>query len=98
MVKATYNDVVLAESDEYQQVEGNIYFPPGSVNEDYFVEAEKTTTCPWKGEASYYHIVVDEEQLDDAAWYYPDPSDDASHIEGYVAFYTDRITVTKEES
>jgi len=87
MPKAIWNDVVLAESDTYEEVEGNIYFPPDSINKTYFKESDTRTTCPWKGIASYYNIVVKDQENKDAAWYYPDPKDAAENIKDYVAFW-----------
>jgi uncharacterized protein (DUF427 family) len=86
-MKATWNGAVLAESDETIEVEGNQYFPPGSVNHDYLRESDHHTTCPWKGEASYYSIDVDGKTNPDAAWYYPHPKEAARRIAGYVAFW-----------
>jgi uncharacterized protein (DUF427 family) len=87
MVRATYNGVVLAESDKTQVVEGNHYFPPESVNREYFSETDTHTTCPWKGLASYYTITIGDEALTDAAWTYPNAKDAAKAIENHVAFY-----------
>ncbi len=87
MAKATWNGAVLASSDEYEVVEGNVYFPPNAVNRTYFQESENHTTCPWKGLASYYTVVVDGKENTDAAWYYPEPKDEAKNIKDYVAFW-----------
>ena len=87
MPRAIWNDTVLADSTSCQQVEGNEYFPAESINRQYFIESNTRTTCGWKGEASYYHIEVDGEKNEDAAWYYPSPKDAAKHISGYVAFW-----------
>ncbi|NEQ33971.1 MAG: DUF427 domain-containing protein [Leptolyngbya sp. SIO4C5] len=87
MPKATWNGAVLAESDNCEVVEGNQYFPPDSINQEYFKPSDKHTTCPWKGQASYYTIEVDGETNQDAAWYYPTAKDAAKNIEGYVAFW-----------
>ncbi len=86
-MKAIWKDKVLAESDETIVVEGNHYFPPGSINKEFFVPSPTRTTCPWKGVASYYNISVDGKVNKDAAWYYPEPKEAASHIKGYVAFW-----------
>ena len=86
-MKAIWNDAVLAESDETIVVEGNHYFPPDSVNREYFRESDKHSTCPWKGLASYYDVVVDGKVNKDAAWYYPAPKEAAKQITGYVAFW-----------
>ncbi len=87
MAKATWNGVVLAESDDVQFVEGNVYFPPESVKQEYLKESDTHSTCPRMGLASYYHIDVDGEVNDDAAWYYPEPMDTAKQIRNHVAFW-----------
>jgi uncharacterized protein (DUF427 family) len=87
MPKAIWNDVVVAESDVYETVEGNIYFPIDSINKQYFKETETHTTCGWKGLASYYTIIVDGKENKDAAWYYAEPKSEAENIKGYVAFW-----------
>jgi len=87
MAKAIWNDTVLAESDETVVVEGNHYFPAGSIKHEYFVGSDKQTVCPWKGTASYYDVIVDGEVNRDAAWYYPSPKDAARQITGRVAFW-----------
>lgn len=86
-MKATWKDKVLAESDETVVIEGNHYFPAESVNREYFAESATHTQCPWKGEASYYDVVVDGEVNKDAAWFYAEPKDAAREIEGRVAFW-----------
>jgi uncharacterized protein (DUF427 family) len=87
MPKAIWNGATLAESDRCEVVEGNQYFPPDSINREYFVPSSTQTTCPWKGVASYYTIVVDGKENPDAAWYYPQAKEKAKNIEGYIAFW-----------
>lgn len=87
MPRATWNGATLAESDQTVIVEGNHYFPPESLDQSYFAESDKQTRCAWKGVASYFDVVVDGETNAAAAWYYPTPSDAASEIEDYVAFW-----------
>ncbi|MFB1484404.1 MULTISPECIES: DUF427 domain-containing protein [Corallococcus] len=87
MPVAKWNGAVLAKSDTYETVEGNIYFPPDSLVREHFKPSATHTTCPWKGEASYYSVEVDGKTNADAAWYYPEPKPAASNIQGYVAFW-----------
>jgi uncharacterized protein (DUF427 family) len=87
MPRATWRGAVLAESDRCVVVEGNQYFPPDSVHTQHLRPSASQTTCPWKGLASYYDVVVDGEVNADAAWYYPKTKDAAKHIEGYIAFW-----------
>ncbi len=94
MPKAVWNGAVLAQSDSYESVEGNVYFPADSIKREYFRPSEFQTTCPWKGVASYYTLVVNDEENPDAAWYYPEPKEAASHIKDHVAFWRG-VTVEK---
>lgn len=87
MARATWNGATLAESERYELVEGNVYFPPEAVNRAYLRESDTHTVCPWKGVASYYTVEVDGARNPDAAWYYPDPRDAAANIRGHVAFW-----------
>ncbi|MDE1887873.1 MAG: DUF427 domain-containing protein [Gammaproteobacteria bacterium] len=86
-MKATWNGKVIAESDATVVVEGNHYFPAEAIHQEYFQPNDKHTTCPWKGVASYYNVVVDGQVNKDAAWYYPDPKPAAKQIKDRVAFW-----------
>lgn len=86
-MRAVWNGAVLAESDDTVVVEGNHYFPPDALAQQYFGPSRTTTVCHWKGRASYYTISVDGEVNRDAAWTYPDPLPAAEGIRGYVAFW-----------
>ena len=86
-MKALWNGQVLAESEDTVVIENNHYFPPESINEDYFIESDSKSVCPWKGEASYYTIKVDGKENKDAAWYYPEVSELAKGIKGRIAFW-----------
>jgi uncharacterized protein (DUF427 family) len=87
MARALWNGVVIAESDKTVIVEGNHYFPPETVRMEYFQGSDTHTTCPWKGLASYYTLVVDGKENRDAAWYYPEPKPAAKQITGHIAFW-----------
>jgi uncharacterized protein (DUF427 family) len=87
MAKATWNGAVIAESERYEMVEGNVYFPADAVRREHLRESATHTVCPWKGTASYYSVVVEGKENPDAAWYYPDPKPAASNIAGHVAFW-----------
>jgi uncharacterized protein (DUF427 family) len=86
-MKATWNNTEIARSDETVVVEGNHYFPPDSVSKEYLQPSDTHSTCPWKGEASYYNVVVNGETNKDAAWYYPEPKAAAAEIRNHVAFW-----------
>jgi uncharacterized protein (DUF427 family) len=86
-MKAIWNDVVLAESNEEVVIEGNHYFPFESLNKEYFKETNTQSVCHWKGKASYYDVVIDGNVNKDAAWYYPSPSGLAQSLKDHVAFW-----------
>ncbi|TGO54623.1 hypothetical protein BCON_0104g00200 [Botryotinia convoluta] len=99
---ATINGRTIAETDNWEVVEGNVYFPPSSVKQAMLSKTDHSTHCPWKGDASYYTITFDKTELKNAAWYYPAPFDKAQNIKDYVAFckrfcgYQDRICTTNK--
>ncbi|KAJ7043907.1 DUF427-domain-containing protein [Mycena alexandri] len=92
-MKVTLNGTTLAESNKTVVVEGNHYFPPDSVNKEVFNDSNTSTVCGWKGTASYYNANVDGNSVKDVAWYYPNALDKAKNIEGYVAFYKNKVTI-----
>jgi len=86
-MKATWNGVTLAESDDTVVVEGNHYFPETSLKREYTTFSNHRSMCPWKGEAHYYSLMVDGDLNPNAVWYYPEPKDAAKEIKGRVAFW-----------
>ena len=87
MVRATWNGAVLAESEDTVLVEGNHYFPAAAVKHELLEPSDTHTQCYWKGQASYYTVVVDGQRNKDAAWYYPDPKPEAVHVKDRIAFW-----------
>ena len=87
MVKAVWNDAVIAESNDTVVVEGNHYFPIAAVNRDALKASARTTVCPWKGTASYYTVLANGAENQDAAWFYAEPKPAAAQVKGRVAFW-----------
>jgi uncharacterized protein (DUF427 family) len=87
MPKAMYNGAVIAEAERFEEVEGNVYFPADSLVREHFEPSAHTSHCGWKGTASYFHVVVDGQRNENAAWYYADPRPKAAHIKGHIAFW-----------
>ncbi len=87
-MKVVKKNIILADSDQTIVIEKNHYFPPESINRDYLKKSDTHTKCPWKGEASYYDVVIDGEVEKNAAWYYPEPKKAAKEIKNHVAFYS----------
>lgn len=88
-MKAVWNNTVIAESDDTVLVEGNHYFPESALNRAFVTFSNHKTSCPWKGQASYYSLLVNGELLPDAAWFYADPKPEADMVRGRVAFWKD---------
>jgi len=86
-MRATWNGATIAESDNTVVIEGNHYFPRDAIQQEHFQPSDTHTTCPWKGEASYFNVVVNGETNKDAAWYYPEPKPAAQEIKDRVAFW-----------
>ena len=87
MPQAKWQGALLADSDDTIVIEGNHYFPPDSIDRQYFQDSGTHSACPWKGEASYYTIRVGDQVNPDAAWFYPAPKEAAAEIRDYVAFW-----------
>ena len=86
-MKATWKDTVIADSNDTVVVEGNHYFPESSLKREFVTFSNHKTTCAWKGQASYYSLIVDGELNLDAVWYYADPKPEAEMVRGRVAFW-----------
>ncbi|MDH3704673.1 MAG: DUF427 domain-containing protein [Acidimicrobiia bacterium] len=93
MATATFNGTVIADSDATVVVEGNHYFPPDSVRGEYLSPTEHHTTCPWKGDASYFTIEAGGQQVENGAWTYPQPKGAASEIADHIAFYRSQVEI-----
>jgi uncharacterized protein (DUF427 family) len=94
MPSASWRGQIIAETERFETVEGNIYFPPDSLKREFFKDSPTTSTCPWKGVARYYTVVVGDAENPDAAWYYADPKPAAENIRGHIAFWRG-VTVTR---
>ena len=87
MARALWNGATIADSDVFEIVEGNVYFPASAIKSEYFRDSATHTTCSWKGVASYHNVVVNDQTNPDAAWFYPAPQDAAKQIKDHVAFW-----------
>ena len=86
-MKAIWNDQILAESNDTVVVEGNHYFPPHTINKEFFEASDHHSICPWKGTAHYYDVVINGKHNKNAAWFYPETKDAANNIKGRIAFW-----------
>ena len=86
-MKAIWNNTVIAESDDIVLVEGNHYFPESALKKEFTTFSNHKSSCAWKGEASYYSLLVNGELNIDAVWYYPNPKPEAEMVRARVAFW-----------
>lgn len=86
-MKAVWQGVILADSEDIVTVEGNAYFPRASLVSEHFEPSTHTTVCGWKGTANYLSVVVDGARNENAAWFYEAPKQAAAEIAGRVAFW-----------
>ena len=91
---------VIGESSRaLEMTEGShdpvIYVPREDVAMALLDASDRTSTCPWKGQASYYSIVTGSQVLKDAVWSYEAPIDGMDAIAGHLAFYTDKVKVVR---
>ncbi|MCC5895572.1 MAG: DUF427 domain-containing protein [Alkalibacterium sp.] len=91
-MKAVFKDVVLAESQNTEVVETNHYFPRTDVKMEYLTKSDTQYTCPWKGDATYYHIDTGDEYMEDGAWSYDTPKEAAKNIAGHICFDKKLVT------
>ena len=85
-------NALMLEEDGYPFV---IYFPRADIAMAFLDDSDKTTTCPHKGQASYYSIVTKSVTLDNAAFSYESPKDDVAQIAGHLAFIHEGVTVER---
>ena len=86
-MRASWNNQIIAESDDIVLVEGNSYFPLTALRDGVTRPSTHTSFCPWKGTAAYYTLEVDGRTNPNAAWYYDNPMKAAENIRGRVAFW-----------
>ncbi|KAL4865950.1 hypothetical protein BDV12DRAFT_199610 [Aspergillus spectabilis] len=96
---AKVGNQIVAQTDSWETVEGNIYFPPSAITDQRLLEhSELSTFCSWKGYASYWNVTVDSKTLENAAWYYKEPYEKAKNIKDYIAFYKDKVKLWRSSS
>lgn len=72
-----------------------VYFPPDDVRTDLLTPTALHTTCPFKGEASYWTLTVGDQRADCVVWGYTDPLPGRQDIKGLMAFFADRVEITE---
>ena len=95
-VEITVDDTLVAESDrpvllDETGLPTRYYLPRTDVREDLLVESASVTSCPFKGQARYWSVKLDDAEYADLAWSYEEPIPDAAGITGLVCFYNERV-------
>lgn len=89
-VIADSNDGLILKEASYKPV---VYFPREDVAMEYMSRTDRSTYCPYKGDAAYYTILMDGQFADNAVWTYEQPYPAMEAIAGRLAFYPDRVDV-----
>lgn len=89
VVGETSQALLLTEGD-YDPV---VYVPKSDLQMVFFDTSDKTTTCPHKGNATYYHLIGKSRRQENVAWSYEDPKKSVAQIKGYLAFDPSEVTV-----
>jgi adenylate cyclase len=100
-VRIVFNGATLADSSAVRVMRETrlapvYYFPDADLDWNLLQRSEHRTYCPFKGNASYWSVVVSGQRAENAAWSYEEPFEDASHIKGYLAFYSNLVDVIDE--
>lgn len=100
-MKAIWKDQTIAEADKADliYIEGNWYFPPASVKQEFLQKSDTPYTCPWKGVCQYFNVRQGDDLSQDNAWSYPEPKQSGidqvkKDFTNYVAFWRD-VQVTE---
>jgi acyl-CoA thioesterase II len=97
-----HGDVLLAESSACLRLEeidhvDRLYFPESDVRWELFEATDHHSVCPFKGEADYWTLLGAEPQYENVVWTYRQPFPEVAGIQGYVAFYHERLRIVLDE-
>ena len=95
-IRVVFNGEVIADSRRAKRVLETshppvYYLPPEDVQMAYFQPTPKATFCEWKGMAAYYTLTVGDRQVENGAWYYPEPTEPFLAIAHYIAVYPSKM-------
>lgn len=93
VIADTADALTLKEAD-YPAVQ---YFPRGDVDTGFLSQSAKTSTCPYKGDATYYSMLMNGDLAENVAWSYEEPYPAMEAIRGRIAFYPDQVEVYEIE-
>lgn len=79
--------IAEAADDAVRRVEGNVYFPPESVERAFLDHSPSRSWCYWKGRASYFNVTVGDRVAPNGAFTYPKPWPLARQLKDFVAFW-----------
>ena len=95
-LKIIFNNTIIAETNRaFRVLETShppvYYFSPEDVRIEFLLEANNSSFCEWKGRAGYYDLQIGERRVENAAWFYANPTRDFSEIKNFVAFYPSKM-------
>ena len=91
-----FNGEVIADSQNAKRVletshPPTYYIPLEDIKTEVLQASTRRTWCEWKGEASYYDVLIGNRRAENAAWYYSNPLPDYAEIKDYLAFYASKM-------
>lgn len=95
-LKIIFNGEIIAETNHAIRVLETshppvYYFPPEDVRMEFFRKEINTSFCEWKGRAGYYGLKVGEKTVENAGWFYLNPTKSFADIKGFFAFYPSKM-------
>ncbi len=101
-VQASFENHVIADTDDalilkeadYPAV---VYFPMDDVEMGFLAKTDRSTNCPYKGDASYWSIYMDGQLRENSVWAYEEPYPAMAALRGRVAFYPNVVEVYEVE-
>lgn len=89
VIASTRNALELREAT-YPPV---LYIPFADIYFEHLIASDTKTTCPFKGEASYWSVTGQGEAAADVMWTYPRPYDEVAAIRNHGAFYPHKVKI-----
>ncbi len=95
-LKVVFNGEIIAETNRaYRVLETShppvFYFSPEDLRTEFLTETRNSSFCEWKGRAGYYALQVNGKLMENAAWFYANPTKDFAAIKNYIAFYPNKM-------
>jgi uncharacterized protein (DUF427 family) len=98
-VSVHFKGVLVARSSKAQELKeakypAVIYIPRSDISIEHYEKTAHQSHCPYKGDASYFSLKAGSETAENAVWTYEQAYPAVKDIEGHVAFYTNKVSIS----